>query len=105
MFSWQLAIAGISFASLYSPMPSISKVWLFNHSDFYDYLSNKLCWMVAVVFSELLSYTCMIQVKALLTFQHDVDCMALLMDGSAALGLDLSFVTHVYLMEPIWDKR
>ncbi|XP_049370689.1 F-box protein At3g54460 [Solanum verrucosum] len=64
----QLAIAGISFASLYSPMPSISKV------------------------------------KALTTFQHDVDCMALLMDGSAALGLDLSFVTHVYLMEPIWDK-
>ncbi|XP_060185950.1 F-box protein At3g54460 isoform X1 [Lycium barbarum] len=64
----QLAVAGISFASLYSPMPSISKV------------------------------------KALATFQHDVDCMALLMDGSAALGLDLSFVTHVYLMEPIWDK-
>lgn len=31
--------------------------------------------------------------------------MALLMDGSAALGLDLSFVTHVFLMEPIWDKR
>ncbi|KAJ8551542.1 hypothetical protein K7X08_021557 [Anisodus acutangulus] len=64
----QLAVAGISFASLYSPMPSINKV------------------------------------KALATFQHDVDCMALLMDGSAALGLDLSFVTHVYLMEPIWDK-
>lgn len=38
-------------------------------------------------------------------FQNDVDCMALLMDGSAALGLDLSFVTHVFLMEPIWDKR
>ncbi|PKI66572.1 hypothetical protein CRG98_013056 [Punica granatum] len=26
------------------------------------------------------------------------------MDGSAALGLDLSFVSHVFLMEPIWDK-
>ncbi|OIT32406.1 PREDICTED: F-box protein At3g54460 [Nicotiana attenuata] len=64
----QLAVAGIRFASLYSPMPSVNKV------------------------------------KALATFQHDVDCMALLMDGSAALGLDLSFVTHVYLMEPIWDK-
>lgn len=64
----QLAVAGISFTSLYSPMPSSNKV------------------------------------KALATFQHDVDCMALLMDGSAALGLDLSFVTHVYLMEPIWDK-
>jgi hypothetical protein len=38
-------------------------------------------------------------------FQNDADCMALLMDGSGALGLDLSFVTHVFLMEPIWDKR
>lgn len=43
--------------------------------------------------------------KSLTTFQHDPTCMALLMDGSAALGLDLSFVTHVYLMEPIWDRR
>ncbi|KAK3025254.1 hypothetical protein RJ639_044496 [Escallonia herrerae] len=44
------------------------------------------------------------KIKALATFQHDASCMALLMDGSAALGLDLSFVTHVFLMEPIWDK-
>jgi len=43
--------------------------------------------------------------KALAKFQNDADCMALLMDGSGALGLDLSFVTHVFLMEPIWDKR
>ncbi|MED6133612.1 hypothetical protein PIB30_029784 [Stylosanthes scabra] len=42
--------------------------------------------------------------KALATFQHDSSCMALVMDGSAALGLDLSFVTHVFLMEPIWDR-
>ena len=38
-------------------------------------------------------------------FQNDENCMVLLMDGSAALGLDLSFVSHVFLMEPIWDKR
>uniref|UniRef100_A0A1J3IM21 F-box protein n=1 Tax=Noccaea caerulescens TaxID=107243 RepID=A0A1J3IM21_NOCCA len=44
------------------------------------------------------------KMKSLAMFQQDVDCMALLMDGSAALGLDLSFVTHVFLMEPIWDK-
>ncbi|KAL1564338.1 F-box protein [Salvia divinorum] len=44
------------------------------------------------------------KMKSLATFQHDKKCMALLMDGSAALGLDLSFVTHVYLMEPIWDR-
>ncbi|KAL2234116.1 UNVERIFIED_CONTAM: F-box protein [Sesamum indicum] len=44
------------------------------------------------------------KMKSLATFQHDANCMALLMDGSAALGLDLSFVTRVYLMEPIWDR-
>ncbi|KAL3537690.1 hypothetical protein ACH5RR_001056 [Cinchona calisaya] len=44
------------------------------------------------------------KMKSPATFQNDGNCMALLMDGSAALGLDLSFVTHVYLLEPIWDK-
>ena len=38
-------------------------------------------------------------------FRYDDCCMALLMDGSAALGLDLSFVAHVFSMEPIWDIR
>ncbi|XP_030489447.2 F-box protein At3g54460 [Cannabis sativa] len=44
------------------------------------------------------------KMKSLATFQYDSNCMVLLMDGSAALGLDLSFVSHVFLMEPIWDK-
>ena len=43
--------------------------------------------------------------KSLAVFQNDENCLALLMDGSAALGLDLSFATHVFLMEPIWDRR
>ncbi|XP_073104538.1 F-box protein At3g54460 isoform X2 [Elaeis guineensis] len=64
----QLAIAGIRYAGMYSPMHSCNKM------------------------------------KSLLIFQQDPNCMALLMDGSAALGLDLSFVTHVFLMEPIWDR-
>jgi hypothetical protein len=38
-------------------------------------------------------------------YKEDPTCMALLMDGTAALGLDLSFVNHVFLMEPIWDRR
>ncbi|CAL4952670.1 unnamed protein product [Urochloa decumbens] len=42
--------------------------------------------------------------SALMKFQEDPTCMALVMDGTAALGLDLSFVTHVFLMEPIWDR-
>ncbi|PON60049.1 F-box protein [Parasponia andersonii] len=44
------------------------------------------------------------KMKSLAMFQNDTNCMVLLMDGSAALGLDLSFVSHVFLMEPIWDK-
>ncbi|KAK8961787.1 F-box protein [Platanthera guangdongensis] len=44
------------------------------------------------------------KMKSLKMFQHDANCTVLLMDGSAALGLDLSFVTHVFLMEPIWDR-
>ncbi|XP_039128353.1 LOW QUALITY PROTEIN: F-box protein At3g54460 [Dioscorea cayenensis subsp. rotundata] len=44
------------------------------------------------------------KMKALAIFQNDPSCLALLMDGSAALGLDLSFVTYVFLMEPIWDR-
>ncbi|KAH9623700.1 hypothetical protein KSS87_016982 [Heliosperma pusillum] len=42
--------------------------------------------------------------KSLAVFQHDPSCMVLVMDGTAALGLDLSFVTYVFLMEPIWDR-
>ncbi|KAF6153043.1 hypothetical protein GIB67_034765 [Kingdonia uniflora] len=64
----QLAVAGISFVGMYSPMQ----------------LNNKR--------------------KSLISFRDDESCMALLMDGSAALGLDLSFVNHVFLMEPIWDR-
>ncbi|KAJ4969788.1 hypothetical protein NE237_002887 [Protea cynaroides] len=44
------------------------------------------------------------KMKSLAIFQEDANCMALVMDGSAALGLDLSFVSHVFLMEPIWDR-
>ena len=43
--------------------------------------------------------------KSLMEFQHDTDYMDLIMDGSATLGLDLSFVTYVFLMDPIWDRR
>jgi hypothetical protein len=42
--------------------------------------------------------------QALARFQNDPSCCVLVMDGSAAVGLDLSFVSRVYLMEPIWDK-
>ncbi|KAM7268604.1 hypothetical protein ACFE04_010770 [Oxalis oulophora] len=64
----QLKKVGVSFAPMYSPMPSSIKA------------------------------------KSLAKFQYDDSCLALLMDGSAALGLDLSFVNHVFLMEPLWDR-
>lgn len=50
-------------------------------------------------------FRAVMQMKSLITFQNDPGCTVLVMDASASLGLDLSFVTHVYLMEPIWDRR
>ncbi|KAL3681903.1 hypothetical protein R1sor_024859 [Riccia sorocarpa] len=44
------------------------------------------------------------KMKSLIKFKSDPECTVLVMDGSGALGLDLSFVTNVYLMEPIWDR-
>ncbi|XP_020087288.1 F-box protein At3g54460 isoform X1 [Ananas comosus] len=55
----------------------------------------------AAMYSPLHSFK---KIKSLMSFQQDPNCLALVMDGSAALGLDLSFVTHVFLMEPIWDR-
>ena len=36
-------------------------------------------------------------------FRHDASCNVLLMDEAGAVGLDLSFVQHVFLMEPLVD--
>lgn len=46
------------------------------------------------------------QLKALelSRFQKDKNCRVLIMDESGALGLDLSFVNYMFLMEPISNK-
>eukprot|EP00271_Cylindrocystis_brebissonii_P019423 TRINITY_DN5891_c0_g2_i1.p1 TRINITY_DN5891_c0_g2~~TRINITY_DN5891_c0_g2_i1.p1 ORF type:complete len:1826 (+),score=364.90 TRINITY_DN5891_c0_g2_i1:281-5479(+) len=44
------------------------------------------------------------KLRALEEFEKDPECLALLMDSQGSLGLDLSFATHVFLMEPIWDR-
>lgn len=43
------------------------------------------------------------QSAALSTFRNDPATTILLMDESGALGLDLSFVNHIFLMEPLTD--
>jgi SNF2 family DNA or RNA helicase len=40
---------------------------------------------------------------ALAQFEHDPHCTVLLMDDTGAVGLDLSFVEYVFLMEPLVD--
>ena len=40
---------------------------------------------------------------ALHRFEHDAACCVLVMDDSGAVGLDLSFVEVVFLMEPLVD--
>jgi len=41
---------------------------------------------------------------AIQEFRENPDIQIILIDSAGALGLDLSFVTHVYLLDPIWDK-
>ena len=44
------------------------------------------------------------RIAALQSFRDDPDICILLLDGVGALGLDLSFVSHIFLLDPIWDK-
>ena len=44
------------------------------------------------------------QREAILCFSRHPEVGVLLMDVAGAVGLDLSFVTHVFLMEPLADK-
>ncbi|CAI5525285.1 unnamed protein product [Closterium sp. Naga37s-1] len=44
-----------------------------------------------------------VKMQELLRFQHDPACRVLLMNGTGSPGLDLSFVSRVFLMEPVWD--
>lgn len=80
---------------------SVSEYFLFLVSFFFFFSFGQ----IFLVTDHCVIFLFLYQKKSLAMFQHDSSCMALVMDGSAALGLDLSFVTHVFLMEPIWDRR
>jgi len=41
---------------------------------------------------------------SLFEFQRNPDMGILIADKSAAVGHDLSFVSHIFLMEPVWDR-
>lgn len=42
--------------------------------------------------------------KELERFRTDPACLVLLLGKKGAHGLDLSFVTHMFLMDQIWDR-
>jgi hypothetical protein len=44
------------------------------------------------------------RIEALQQFRDSPDISILLLDGVGAVGLDLSFVSNIYLLDPIWDK-
>ena len=44
------------------------------------------------------------RIAALKIFRDDPKISILLLDGVGAVGLDLSFVSHIFLLDPIWDK-
>ncbi|KAI3510479.1 hypothetical protein L1887_17513 [Cichorium endivia] len=96
---------GKSMASARSNNRSVEKVLIFSQFLEHIHVIEQQLTIAGIKFVGMYSPMHSVnKVKSLATFQHDEECMALLMDGSAALGLDLSFVTHVFLMEPIWDK-
>eukprot|EP00934_Nitzschia_sp_Nitz4_P008343 Nitzschia sp. Nitz4//scaffold59_size112058//100048//103237//NITZ4_004128-RA/size112058-augustus-gene-0.96-mRNA-1//1//CDS//3329555180//8333//frame0 len=37
-------------------------------------------------------------------FVHDPTCLCMLLGRDGSEGLDLSFVTHIFFLEPVWDK-
>ena len=39
----------------------------------------------------------------LIRFKNDPECVALLAGKDASHGLDLSFITHIFLLDEIWD--
>ena len=43
------------------------------------------------------------RISALQMFRDDDTISILLLDGVGAVGLDLSFVSHIFLLDPIWD--
>ncbi|CAA0807019.1 F-box protein [Striga hermonthica] len=96
--------AGLMLGDEQSPIP-LEKVIVFSQFLEHIHIIEQQLSIAGIQFVGMYSpMLTNIKMKSLTTFQHDANCMVLLMDGSAALGLDLSFVTHVYLMEPIWDK-
>mmetsp|Transcript_18897 Transcript_18897/g.28050 ORF Transcript_18897/g.28050 Transcript_18897/m.28050 type:complete len:1578 (-) Transcript_18897:181-4914(-) len=42
--------------------------------------------------------------RELLKFQHHARCFVMLLGKDGSHGLDLSFVTHIFFMDEIWDK-
>ncbi|GJQ09416.1 hypothetical protein GpartN1_g1207.t1 [Galdieria partita] len=44
------------------------------------------------------------KMNALHHFRHDSSIQILILDSTGAFGHDLSFVSHIYIMEPVWDQ-
>ncbi|GJD09671.1 F-box protein [Galdieria sulphuraria] len=44
------------------------------------------------------------KMNALHRFRHDSSFQVLILDSTGALGHDLSFVSHIYIMEPVWNQ-
>ncbi|CAN0489917.1 unnamed protein product, partial [Ectocarpus sp. 8 AP-2014] len=50
------------------------------------------------------AFSCKTRAKELERFRTDPECFVLLLGKRGAHGLDLSFVTHMFLMDQIWDR-
>jgi len=44
------------------------------------------------------------KMNALHRFRNDSCVQILILDSTGSLGHDLSFVSHIFIMEPVWDQ-
>lgn len=89
----------------YQPQAMLDKVIIFSQFLEHIHVIEQQLTIAGIIYSGMYSPMPLASKRSALTkFQEDPTCMALVMDGTAALGLDLSFVTRVFLMEPIWDR-
>jgi len=44
------------------------------------------------------------RISSLRSFEHDPETAVLVTDRTGSLGHDFSFVSYIFLMEPIWDR-
>ena len=87
-----------------SKNPILGKVIVFSKFPNHFHLIREELQQENILFSDFAGVTSRQKASELDRFRHDPGVKVLLLNSSGAVGLDLSFVSHVFLMEPIYDR-